>query len=118
MNGIDVESLCKKYEFSLAGQGRKNILKGLFLREKQIKTAIEAVSFSIQPGEMVGLIGANGSGKTTIMKLLTGILYPTSGKIVIDGHVPSQRGRPFRKKFPLYWDKKLNYGGICLPLNP
>ena len=41
-----------------------------------------------------------------------------SGKIVIDGHVPSQRGRPFRKKFPLYWDKKLNYGGICLPLNP
>lgn len=112
MNGIEVESLCKKYEFSLAGQGQKSVLKGLLLREKRTKTAVDAVSFSIRPGEMVGLIGANGSGKTTIMKLLTGILYPTSGRVLVDGHIPSQREEAFQKeisivlgqKTQLWWD--------------
>ena len=75
-------------------------------RENTTPLAVEAVSFSIQPGEMVGLIGANGSGKTTIMKLLTGILYPTSGKIVIDGHVPSQREEAFQKKISIVLGQK------------
>lgn len=106
MNGIEVNSLSKTYEFYLADAEKKNFLKDLFFREKRTKAAVQNVSFSIQPGEMVGLIGANGSGKTTIMKLLTGILYPTAGEIRIDGHIPSRREDSFKKKLSLVLGQK------------
>lgn len=106
MNGIEVNALCKEYELYLSDQNKKSVLKGLLMRQKQTKTAVENVSFSIRPGEMVGLIGANGSGKTTIMKLLTGILHPTSGKVVIDGHIPSQREEAFKKKISIVLGQK------------
>lgn len=106
MNGIEVDSLCKDYELFLVDYGKRNFLKGLLIREKKRKKAVENVSFSVQPGEMVGLIGANGSGKTTIMKLLTGILYPTSGKVMIDGHIPSQREDIFKKKVSIVLGQK------------
>lgn len=106
MKGIEVDSLCKEYELHLVDHNKKHSFKGLFVREKQIKTAVEDVSFSIQPGEMIGLIGANGSGKTTIMKLLTGILYPTSGKVMIDGHIPCQRENALKKKISIVLGQK------------
>lgn len=112
MNGIEVNSLSKTYEFYLADTEKKNFLKDLFFREKRTKGAVQNVSFSIQPGEMVGLIGANGSGKTTIMKLLTGILYPTAGEIRIDGHIPSRREDSFKKKLSLVLGQKPSCGGI------
>lgn len=106
MNGIEVDSLCKEYELHLVNHNKKSFLGGLLTREKQTKTAVEDVSFSIGHGEMVGLIGANGSGKTTIMKLLTGILYPTSGKVMIDGHIPSRREDSFKKKVAIVLGQK------------
>ena len=106
MNGIEVNSLSKTYEFYLADDEKKNFLKDLFFRKKLTKAAVQKVSFSNQPGEKVGLIGANGSGKTTIMKLLTGILYPTAGEILIDGHIPSQREDSFKKKLSLVLGQK------------
>ena len=106
MKGINVDSLCKDYELHLVGHNKKMSLKGLIIRDKQIKTAVENVSFSVCPGEMVGLIGANGSGKTTIMKLLTGILHPTSGEVIIDGHIPSQREVEFKKKISIVLGQK------------
>ena len=60
--------------------GLKGAIKGLFSREKVVKRAVEDISFTIQDGEIVGYIGSNGAGKSTTIKMMTGILSPTYGK--------------------------------------
>lgn len=83
---IEVKNLTKTFEKTIRGKG----LKGFFLPEKQRFTAVDNISFSIKQGECVGFIGQNGAGKSTTIKMLTGILYPTSGTVRVAGMEPSK----------------------------
>jgi len=90
-------------------------VKGLFSREAEIKKAVDNISFHINEGEMVGYIGANGAGKSTSIKIMTGILVPSSGKCVVDGIIPYENrqknakkiGVVFGQRTQLWWDLPL-----------
>ena len=85
---ISVQELSKKYRVSTRKPGLKASLKGLIKKEFVEVNAVQNVSFSIQPGEFVGFIGPNGAGKTTTLKMLSGLLHPTSGEVKILGYIP------------------------------
>jgi ABC-2 type transport system ATP-binding protein len=78
----------------------------LFHREKILIPAVKDVSFEIQPGELVGFLGPNGAGKTTTLKMLSGILYPTSGEATVLGHTPWTREKAYQKQFSLVMGQK------------
>ncbi len=80
--------------------------KSLFFREKLYAHAVDSISFEIKKGEFVGFIGPNGAGKTTTLKMLSGILYPTSGEVRVAGYNPWKRERAFQKKFALVMGQK------------
>lgn len=87
---IQVENLSKLFEVKESQPGIKGALKGLFASKKICVHAIENLNFEIQPGERVAFIGPNGAGKSTTIKMLTGILYPSSGNIEVLGIIPWQ----------------------------
>lgn len=95
--------------------GIAGTLRTLFSREYVDKVAVEGVSMSLDAGELVGYIGPNGAGKSTTIKMLTGILVPTSGRIEVAGLVPHQKrkenarniGVVFGQRSQLYWDLPL-----------
>jgi len=98
MGIIDVNNLTKIYRIHEKPGGFKNTIKDLFARKYINKTAVDNISFTIEPGEIVGLLGENGAGKTTTLKMLTGILYPTRGTVTVSGFTPTDRKRAFLKK--------------------
>lgn len=77
----------------------KSSVKNLFHRTKQVRHAVKDISFEIPKGEMVGFLGPNGAGKTTTIKMLSGILHPTSGEVLVNGYVPWERKKEFKKQF-------------------
>src|SRR5437868_310195 len=85
---IHVRNLVKEYKTYDRREGLSGAFLDLFAREYKVRRAVDNVSFDIQRGEMVGYIGANGAGKSTTIKILCGILYPTSGEVVVDGRIP------------------------------
>ncbi len=109
---IEVRSLTKQFQVPVRKTGRWAALRSLFSQEREAKTAVDSVSFAIQKGEMVGYVGPNGAGKSTTIKMLTGILLPTAGEIMVDGFTPhAQRrllarriGVVFGQKTQLWWD--------------
>ena len=92
---IQVENLSKIYRVHEKPEGFKNTIKDLFSRIYIEKRAVDGLSFSVNTGEIVGLLGENGAGKTTTLKMLTGILYPTNGDAVVAGYIPTERKRDF-----------------------
>jgi ABC-2 type transport system ATP-binding protein len=103
---ITVDGLSKSYRVYQKKEGLFGALRGLFSREyKEIK-AVENVTFSIEPGEIVGFLGPNGAGKTTTLKMLSGLIYPSSGAATVLGHVPWQREDTFRRQFALVMGQK------------
>lgn len=112
MNVIEVKNLSKQYFIAKRQEGMWGAVRSLFHREYIAKSAVEDVSFSIQPGEMVGYIGPNGAGKSTTIKMLTGILVPTSGEVRVGGLIPykerqknaRQIGVVFGQRTQLWWD--------------
>ena len=89
MKVIEVNNLCKEFTSSkriTLPNGKKSVFK----REKVVKKAVDNISFSVEEGEAVAFIGPNGAGKSTTIKMLTGILYPTSGDISVLGYNPSK----------------------------
>ena len=88
-NSINVSNLTKKFSFPLKNRDN-NWLKNLFSPEKKEITAVDNISFSVKEGERVAFIGPNGAGKSTTIKMLTGILFPTSGKISVLGLDPTK----------------------------
>lgn len=112
---IHVENLTKEFKVYKKQPGFKGTLKGLFSREAEVKTAVDNISFHINEGEIVGYIGANGAGKSTTIKMMTGILVPTSGKCTVNGIVPykerqrnaKQIGVVFGQRTQLWWDLPL-----------
>lgn len=103
---IEVENLTKIYTVAIKKAGIRNTLKHFFNRQyKEIK-AVQNVSFYIESGEIVGFLGANGAGKTTTLKMLTGLIYPTSGRVKVAGYVPFQRQSQFLRKISLVMGQK------------
>lgn len=112
---IHVENLTKEFKLYKKQPGFMGTVKGLFSKEVEIKTAVDNISFHIDEGEIVGYIGANGAGKSTTIKMMTGILVPTSGKCTVNGVVPykerqknaKQIGVVFGQRTQLWWDLPL-----------
>lgn len=113
---IKVENITKEFKSNKKYPGFKGAIKSFFSTEYIIKKAVDDISFSIEDGEIVGYIGANGAGKSTTIKMMTGILTPTSGKITVDGLVPYEKrkenakriGVVFGQKTQLWWDLPLS----------
>jgi ABC-2 type transport system ATP-binding protein len=103
---IEARALSKTYRVYQKESGLLGALRGLFRREYKEVRAVENVSFSIEPGEIVGFLGPNGAGKTTTLKMLSGLIYPTSGAATVLGHVPWQREDAFRRRFALVMGQK------------
>ena len=109
---IEVQDLTKEFRSFRRREGVWGAMQNLFVRDRITVSAVDRVSFSIEPGEVVGYIGANGAGKSTTVKMLTGILVPTSGRIVANGFVPYRDRRRYTKhigvvfgqRTQLWWD--------------
>src|SRR3954470_4259753 len=98
---IQAVGLTKTYRVFQKKEGLLGAVRGLFHREYKEVRAVDGVSFSIEPGEMVAFLGPNGAGKTTTLKMLSGLLYPTAGAAEVLGFVPWQRADAFRRRFAL-----------------
>ncbi|MDD3487602.1 MAG: ABC transporter ATP-binding protein [Candidatus Moranbacteria bacterium] len=103
---IQVKNLSKTYEYYKKAPGIWASVAGLFHREKLYKKAVKEISFEIGEGELVGFLGPNGAGKTTTLKMLSGILYPTSGEAKVLGHTPWKREAAYQKQFALVMGQK------------
>jgi ABC-2 type transport system ATP-binding protein len=103
---ILVRELRKSYSVHKRPPGLKAALKSLFKRRYTEVKAVDGISFEIAPGERVGFLGPNGAGKTTTLKILSGLLHPTSGQVEVDGHIPQKREDAYLKKIMLVMGQK------------
>ena len=103
---ISVEHLTKKYKRYKKEEGMKGSIKSLFKREYIYKTAVSDLSLEIEQGEMVGLIGPNGAGKTTFIKMLTGIIPPSSGEIQVLGYYPNKLENALKYQYAVVMGQK------------
>jgi ABC-2 type transport system ATP-binding protein len=112
---IETRDLCKVFRTVRRVPGPLGALRTLFSRDYDEKIAVQGVNMALEAGELVGYIGPNGAGKSTTIKMLTGILVPTSGSITVAGIVPYERrkenarniGVVFGQRSQLYWDLPL-----------
>ena len=111
-NAIDVQNLRKEFKAYSSRTGLKGAFRDLFTRNYKVHRAVNDINFTVKQGEMVGYIGENGAGKSTTIKMLTGILTPTSGKIIVNGMNPHKErerfvqtiGVVFGQRSQLWWD--------------
>ncbi|BAU42676.1 ATP-binding cassette domain-containing protein [Leptolyngbya sp. O-77] len=106
MSIITVDRLSKVYPVAVKEPGLKGTLTHFFRRTYRNIPAVQDVSFAIEPGEFVGFLGPNGAGKTTTLKMLTGLIHPSSGRISVAGHVPYRREPGFLQKITLVMGQK------------
>ena len=112
MAQIEVENLSKTYRIAARDPGIAGAFRGLFRRRHRDVVALDAVSFALEQGELLGFIGPNGAGKSTTIKILSGILRPTSGRCEVGGLVPwesriahvARIGVVFGQRTQLWWD--------------
>lgn len=112
---IDVNNIAREFRRPKQIHGPFGGLRTFFTRESEIVRAVDDVSFSIQPGEVVGYLGANGAGKSTTIKMLSGILVPTAGTVKVNGLTPWEDrernalniGVVFGQRTQLWWDLPL-----------
>src|SRR5574341_1646245 len=103
---IEVRDLNKTFDYFKKEPGFIGSLKSVFWRETLYRRAVKDVSFTINEGELVGFLGPNGAGKTTTLKILSGILYPTSGEVSVLGHVPWKREPAYQRRFAIVMGQK------------
>src|SRR5271154_2345958 len=103
---IEVSNLTKAFRTYKKQPGFSGAIKGLFHRQYEQTVAVNEVSFKIEPGELVGFLGPNGAGKTTTLKMLAGLLYPTSGSAKVLGYTPWERADGYRRQFALLLGQK------------
>lgn len=109
---ITMEHVCKSYKIAKRNAGFSEACKALFHRQYEVIHALNDVNFTIHDGEMVGYIGPNGAGKSSTIKILSGILTPDSGTVLVDGRVPYKNrqrhvreiGVVFGQRSQLWWD--------------
>ena len=103
---IETVGLSKQYLTFRKGEGLKGSIKSLFRREKITKRAVESLDLHVEKGEFVALIGPNGAGKTTLIKMLTGIIAPSSGEVSVLGYYPNDLKDDFKRKFAIVMGQK------------
>ena len=106
MAQILADQLCKYYQVHQKEPGFAGSMKSFVNRQYFQVKAVDGVSFSIKPGEMVGFLGPNGAGKTTTLKVLAGLLFPTSGRASVLGFTPHERRPAYLKQFTLVMGQK------------
>jgi ABC-2 type transport system ATP-binding protein len=112
MPQVVVRDLVKTYRVAERDPGLLGAMRGMFARRHRVVTALHGVSFSLEAGELAGFIGPNGAGKSTTIKILSGILRPTSGSVAVDGLSPfddrqrhvARIGVVFGQRTQLWWD--------------
>lgn len=108
---IEIKNVTKEFKVLNRREGLKGSLKDLFSRDYKTVCAVDNISMHIAQGEIVGYLGPNGAGKSTTIKMMTGVLEPTSGEILVGGHVPYQNrtknaqkiGVVFGQRSQLWW---------------
>jgi ABC-2 type transport system ATP-binding protein len=103
---ITADCLSKVYPVAIKQPGMRGTLSHFFKRQNRLVTAVNNVSFEIQPGEVVGFLGPNGAGKTTTLKMLTGLIHPSSGRVRVADNIPFKRSRAFLEKITLVMGQK------------
>ena len=103
---VSVQALRKHYTVHKRPPGLKAALGSLFRRVPTVVKAVDGITFEIGRGERVGFLGPNGAGKTTTLKVLAGLLHPSSGEVRVDGHIPQRREDSFLKKITLVMGQK------------
>ena len=103
---ITTRNLTKTYRRFEKEPGLAGSVKSLFRREYIEKTAVDRFDLDVAPGEFVGLIGPNGAGKTTLVKMLTGIIAPTSGEISVLGFYPNKLENAFKRQYAVVMGQK------------
>jgi ABC-2 type transport system ATP-binding protein len=106
MSIIIAENLSKSYPVSIKQPGLKGTFSHFFRRSYRSISAVQNVSFNIEPGEVVGFLGPNGAGKTTTLKMLTGLVHPSAGTVKVGGFVPFNRQEVFLHKITLVMGQK------------
>ncbi|TWT71295.1 ABC transporter ATP-binding protein [Crateriforma conspicua] len=103
---IKVSGLTKSYRVYRKREGLRESMKGLFRREYTEVEAVRGIDLTVPQGEFVAFLGPNGAGKTTTLKLLSGVINPTSGTATVMGHVPWKRENDYRRRFALVMGQK------------
>ena len=103
---IEAENLSKVYPVAIKEPGLQGTINHFFHRTYRSVDAVKGVSFQIESGEVVGFLGANGAGKTTTLKMLTGLIHPSSGKVQVAGYTPFGRKAAFLQKITLVMGQK------------
>lgn len=103
---IELARLSKHYQIHEKEPGLLGSLRAFVRRRNRTVKAVDEVSFAIASGEVVGFLGANGAGKTTALKMLSGLLHPTSGQVTVAGYVPKRRQRAFLTTITLVMGQK------------
>lgn len=106
MSIIEIDRLTKSYRVYQKREGLKAALAGLIRREYRTVEAVRGIDLRVEQGEFVAFLGPNGAGKTTTLKLLSGVIYPTSGSARVMGHVPWERSNAYRRRFALVMGQK------------
>ena len=109
MSQIVIEHLRKYYDVHQKEPGLAGSLRSFVRRTYHQVKAVDGISFSIEPGEMVGFLGPNGAGKTTTLKVLSGLLYPTGGRVEVLGFTPHERRSAYLEQFTLVMGQKNQY---------
>ena len=110
MSSIIVDRLSKVYPVAIKEPGLKGTIDHFFHRKYKQIDAVKDVSFQIEAGEVVGFLGANGAGKTTTLKMLSGLIHPSSGSVNVAGHIPFKRENTFLKQITLVMGQKQQIG--------
>jgi len=105
-NIIEVRNLSKTFNISSKEPGLKGTIKHFLRRQTKSVKVIKDINFEIKEGEIVGFLGANGAGKTTILKMLCGLIYPSEGSILVSGYLPYRRKENFLKNITLIMGQK------------
>ncbi|MBM3966575.1 MAG: ATP-binding cassette domain-containing protein [Planctomycetes bacterium] len=103
---ITIDQLTKSYRVYQKKEGLREAVRGLISREYKTVEAVRGISLRVEPGEFIAFLGPNGAGKTTTLKLLSGVIYPTSGTATVMGFVPWKRDLEYRRRFALVMGQK------------
>ena len=103
---IQLDKLTKTYQVYQKQEGFLSSIKGLFHRQYKTVEAVRGIDLTVDQGEFVAFLGPNGAGKTTTLKLLSGVINPTSGSATVMGHVPWHRDNAYRRRFALVMGQK------------
>ncbi|XZE54859.1 ABC transporter ATP-binding protein [Planctomycetaceae bacterium SH139] len=103
---IEVKNLVKSYRVYSKREGLVNSIRGLFHREFRDVNAVQGINLTVEQGEFVAFLGPNGAGKTTTLKLLSGVINPTSGSAQVMGYTPWERTNAYRRRFALVMGQK------------